>query len=139
MLFHKSCDLAAPDSINRKSHGKKSICVFSKCFSVSEIPPSTNQLSKKKSIHDSICHHKKVLFLDPGVNEGRKEARDNASVNGKSAISNIQNTYGIILVIIPGEEHIVNPRSYYGKDNDINRYIPVIIRILASLFGHMGN
>ena len=69
MLAHKSCDLTASNHFHRKSHGKKTISIFSKSLSVSKVSPSAYSLAKNKAIHYGICHHQKALFLDPAIDK----------------------------------------------------------------------
>ena len=45
MIPHLCCDVRTSYRIHRKSHSKQSIRIFPKCFSVEEVPPSSDHLS----------------------------------------------------------------------------------------------
>ncbi len=59
------------------------------------------------------------------------------AVDGHTAIPGIEYAQQIILVIIPGEHHIVDAGPDDGEDDGINGEIPVVVRILPRHLGHV--
>ena len=55
---------------------------------------------------------------------------DHTSVNCQSAFPDIQNLQKVILIHVPGKNHIIQPGSYDAKDHTDHPHIQIILRIL---------
>ena len=131
-------DIPGANRLNRKLHGKKAVIVFSEHLTVHEIPPAADSLPQDQPRHAGVPHQERVLLLDPAIDEQRGKCRDDTAVYGQAAVPQLEDAQQIVLVIIPREYHIINPRPYDGKNHGINGKIPIIIRILACHLRHMG-
>ena len=105
------CDIRTSDRFDRKPHGKQGIRIMSEYFSVCEITPASHDLSDQKSQHCNIRNQKEILFPDLTENEKGQKATDHCTVNRDTALSDVQKLIQMILIIIPAEYHVIDPRT----------------------------
>ena len=86
-------------------------------------------LAEHQSRHTDIRNLQKLLLLHPAIYPQRNKSRNHRAINGQSAFARVKDTEQIVLIKIPTEDDIVNPRSDNGKNNRIDRKIPNQIRI----------
>ena len=97
----------------RNLHGKKPVGKTAKRFPVKEISPSSHDLPHQQRHGHRIQHQCRFLFSHPGKYQKNQHCRHHPADNTHSAMSGIYNLRRIILIIIPGKNHIIHP----GTDN----------------------
>ena len=101
----------------RRIYGKKDMCP-SKVFALELCP----------------FHSKQWEFDFTGDKSGQK-APDDAAVDGKTAVSDVENLSRVLQIIIQGKQDIIEPGAHdCGKDPDDGQVI-IITDLLACLFG----
>ena len=130
MIPHFLCDFIGTDRGNRKLHRKQVVSVVTECLTVKEVSPPSHNLTEHDAHARGIHQKAEVLFLLSAVNHHRNAGTDDAAVDGKSALADVENTQKIILIIVPGKYNVVNPcPENTGCDAD-HRKIEVLLRVL---------
>ena len=130
MRPHFIRDLMRPYCAYRQLHRQQAVRISAEGFSVKEIPPAPENLSCHQSYTGRIQHQGKRNFFNSAVHIYGGNCPDNCPVDRNASLSQIKNTEQVILIIIPGENHIISSRTDNGKYNRINYHICVGIRIL---------
>ena len=125
---------SVPHIRNGNLHGKQAVVIVTENFPVHEVAPAADGLSQDKAGHGGVPHEQRILFLDPAPHKQRDKRRDDSAVYRHTAAAQTKDTEQIVLVIIPGKDHIINPCPNYGKNHRPNRKIPIVILILPRLF-----
>ena len=114
------------------SHGKKRIRIPSESFRIEEISPSADCLPQNKTEDTGIRHRKKIQLLLPRVDNTGKKSHQNASVDGKSALTNIRNFQKMLRIVVPFKNDIIDSRPDDAENNDPKGKILNIIRLVSA-------
>ena len=130
-------NVPGPHRLDGELHGKKAVIVFPEDLPVHEVSPAADGLPQNQSRHAGVTHQQGALLFDPSVDEQGDERGDHRPIDGHAAVPGVEDAQQIVLVIIPGEHHIIDARPDDGEDHRINGKIPVVIRILPCHLGHV--
>ena len=92
MIPHFLCDFIGTDRGNRKLHCKQVVSVVTECLTVKEVSPPSHNLTEHDAHARGIHQKAEVLFLLSAVNHHRNAGTDDAAVDGKSALADVENT-----------------------------------------------
>ena len=130
-------NIPGPHRLDGELHGKQAVIILTEDFSVHEVPPAADGLSQNQARHAGVSHQQRIFLFYPAIDEQSDERGYHPAVDGHTAIPGIEYAQQIILVIIPGEHHIVDAGPDDGEDDGINGEIPVVVRILPRHLGHV--
>ena len=116
-------------------HGQQIVRVAAEGLAVEEISPASDHLARNQSQNTGVCHAQKGLLLYPCIHSQRQNRPDDSAIDGQAAGSQIENLDGVVLVQLPVENHIVQPRSDNGKNDGIEGKVQVKVRVLTSAPG----
>ena len=98
MFSHKICHIRRTNRIQWEPHGKQAVSIFSKCFPVKKVAPSSDHLPGNQSQTCRIENHRRGQFLYFRKDYYSNDCRDHTAVNGKSTLTDIKNIFQIIFI-----------------------------------------
>ena len=78
---------------------------------IEEVAPSAHGLTEGQPRRDQIRKRPEGNLLHPRVDPARQHAADHAAVDGQPAAAYVQYLRRMGGVVVPGEDHIVQPRT----------------------------
>ena len=128
---HFLCNFILSDGRYGKLHRKQVIRIPSKGFPVKEVPPASEDLADRDADDAGVQYSRKRDLLDPGQDQDRERAPDQASVDRKASASQIENGERVIRVFPPGKNHIIQPGPDDRRSQRDQGNVQVVIRTLS--------
>ncbi len=90
---------------------------------ICEVAPATYPLTEHEVRYSEISQVQERYFLLLCIQPCHKQSTDNTAVNSQTSVPDPENRCQVILVLIPAENHIIEPRKNDGyrrcKKNEI--------------------
>src|SRR5699024_7280655 len=112
-------------------HGKRSVGITAESLPVKKVAPAAHDLSHQKSHAHRIEHERRLLLSHLRKNEKDQDRRRHTADNTKTSMPDIDDIQKIILVVIPGKNHIVGSRPDNSGDHHADQVIQINLRILS--------
>lgn len=93
-------DIRPAHRTHRQLHSQKIICITAKSFPVEEITPASNHLSQYQPQPSRIRQQAKGLFFHFGKHKYGGDGCQHTTVDGQTAVADIENAEQIVLVHI---------------------------------------
>ena len=126
-------DLVLTHSRDRKLHRKEIVRVFSEGLAVKKVPPSTDDLPDRDAHRDRVENETDGNLLDLRHGQDSQGTADDAAIDRKPALSDIENGCKVTLVCIPRKDDIVDTRADDADEHADEDDVDIIIRLLAGL------
>ena len=94
-----------------ESHLEKRVCHAAVRLAVHEVAPATENLPDNHAHRGVIQHNKRRNLFYPAQNQDRDRTADDAAVNGKPALPDVEHRDGVVSVEVPVEHAVVKPRA----------------------------
>src|SRR5699024_5551988 len=109
VLPHQLCHVAGAHCIERQTHGKQAVRIFSERLAVEEVSPAPKHLTVQDRHGYRIQYLERRQVLHSRHDKDCDHRCDHAAVYGEPSLPEIKDIKQIILVHIPGEYHIEDP------------------------------
>ena len=126
-------DLVLTHSRDRKLHRKEIVRVFPEGLAVKKVPPSADDLPDRDAHRDRVENEADGNLLDLRHDKNRQRTGDDAAVDRKSALPDVENGHQVVLIGIPGKYNIVDACSDDADEHADEDDVDIIIRLLAGL------
>ena len=95
-----------------KSHLEKRVCHAAVRLAVHEVAPATENLPDNHAHCGVIEHNQRRNPFYPAQNQNRDRTADDAAVDRKSALPDVEHRDGVVSVEVPVEHAVVKPRAH---------------------------
>ena len=99
------------------------------CLAIEKIAPAADGLPQDHQRRGHVKQRQAGYAPPPGQQIQPQRAADDPAVYRQSALPEIQDADGVLRIVIPPENHIVQPRAYHAQGHGPQRHVqPDILR-----------
>ena len=113
----------AEEAVRRRAEG----------FPVDEVAPPANGLADEKAQRYHIQQSSDFDLLDAAQQQNPRHCAQNAAVNGKATVPDVQHGNGVLGVIRPGENAVIRPGAKNSKGRDPQHTVQQIVLLDTEL------
>ena len=139
MLTDQGADVRLPHHGKGQTHGKEVVRVLAEDLPVKEIPPAADHLADHKAVAYHIQKQAPIRLFKFTVNNDRGHRKDDTAVDRKASAAQVEDFRQVVLIKVPHENHVIDPRSDDRRDHDPGKSVPVQVRILPLSLSHYGS
>ena len=117
----------------REPHAGKGLGLAAERLAVDEVAPAADALADEQTGRADVRHDAEGDLLFPAPDDAGQQSRDHAAVDGEPALPDLERVDGVLPVVAPLEDDVVQPRADDGdRDHPDEKIVERVRRDAAA-------
>ena len=104
-------------------HREQRIRIAAEGLCIEKVPPAADELSCEKAEHRRVRDGEELHLPPVAENHAAEDAGQDATIDGETALSEVEDLPEMLRVVVPLEDHIVGTCTENGENDAVQREV----------------